>query len=324
MTTSIVILTYRRPELLAECLDSLEAAGAPERAETLVGINGGSVEDAAALRRVRPWARVHLLPRASRGQARNELVDRCRGDIVFFLDDDASLPADFFARLGSAAGRNPEARALGGPNLLPARATPFQRAVDFLLRSPLGAGPMRRRYAAVGSERPNPGWAFMLSGLAIRREVFSRGFRFPAACVSAEENLLLHDLCRAFGPGAYCPELFVYHHRRSGLRPFLSQVFVNGRGRGEITRLRPSSFHPAASAPLLLCFCALAAAFGGGILPAAALLAYSAGVAVETARMALAPEGRPRAAWMLPFLFPLAHVCYAAGLLRGLARGRRT
>lgn len=320
---SFIILTRGRPALLAECLDSLEAAGAPGRTEVLIGINGGTPAEALALRAARPWSEVFLLERVSRGEGRNQLVKKSRGDAFYFLDDDTSVPSDFLIRLESALVRNPGAGVIGGPNLRAEDSSPFQRAVDFLLRSPLGAGPMRRRYAAVGGEGERGGAAFMLSGLLVRRGVFANGVWFDSKCSSAEENLLIHDAAASFGPGIYCPELLIRHHRRAGWTAFLAQVFVNGRGRGEITRLRPTSFHPAALAPVVLCAVAISAVSGSRAADATTLVAYGTATLLEMIRMAFSEEGGVRAAWRLPFLFPLAHASYALGLLTGLVRGSR-
>jgi GT2 family glycosyltransferase len=323
MKTSFVILTYQRPELLAECLSSLAAAGADRRAETVVGLNGGATEtEARALSERWPWARFVALPRLSRGEARNRLAASTTGELLFFLDDDATVPSIFLDRLEDAAARHAQSPILGGPNVGPRDAPPFERAVDFLLRSPLGAGPMRRRYVPDGAAAAAPGWAFMLAGLGVRREVFEReGFAFPVDCVSAEENLFLHEVENKLGPGLFCPDLRVTHRRRSGLYSFLSQVFVNGKGRAQITRAAPASLQAAVLAPTLLlayAACAWTLPSAWAWIPAAA---YAAAAAFETARMAVV-EVDPAAAWRLPALFPLSHAAYAFGFWSGMLGGR--
>lgn len=319
MKISFVILTYRRPDLLALCLESLAAAGAGNRAEVVVGLNGdGGDGEARALAARWPWARFVPLPRLGRGEARNRLVPATAGELLFFLDDDAVVPADFLDRLESAAQRYPDAPIIGGPNVGPRGAPPFERAVDFLLRSPLGAGPMRRRYRRDGASAPVPGWSFMLTAMGARRSLFERdGFAFPSNCVSAEENLFVHHVESRHGRGVFCPELFVAHRRRPNLASFLSQVFVNGKGRAQITRAAPRSLQAAVLAPVLLtAYAACAWALPGSWRwwPAAA---YAAAVALETLSLALV-EGDAAAAARLPPLYPLAHAAYAVGFCSGL------
>jgi glycosyltransferase involved in cell wall biosynthesis len=314
---TIAIVTWRREALLRRCLDSL---GPPPRGvEMLLLFNGDDSEDAAQRAATRwPWLRVTRIPRAPRGEARNRAVAEARGRFIHFLDDDVFADPGFAGRLLEAIARHPHAPCLGGPNLGPRGASPFQRAVDFVLRSPLGAGPMRTRYLASARERVVPGWSLMLCNLGFRRDLFYRpGLRFPPSTASAEENLLLHRIERAAGSPVHCPELSVYHERRADARGFARQVYLSGVGRAQISRLEPRSFHPAALAPAALGVYLAAWPW----LPAAwaswPAAAYGLGIALETARLALI-ERDPAAAARLPALFPLAHLSYALGLAAGL------
>lgn len=304
-TVSFVILTYRREAALRRCLESLAAAGVAGRCEALVGFNGGEPGADALIAEVArrfPWARAFASEAAPRGRARNRLIPHCRGELIYFLDDDAVVAPDFIDRLLEAMARHPEAAAFGGPNACAPDATPFQLSADAVLRSPLGAGPMRARYEASGPERFRPGWSFMLTSLGVRREAFARrGLAFPDNPASAEENLLLHRVEKAVGPLLFCPQLRAYHERRPTWGSFLSQVFVNGRGRGQITVLEPSSLQLVVLAPLAL----LAAA---ALQPRLALL-YAGACVVEAARARR---------WRVAALIPLAHAAYAAGVLAGL------
>jgi GT2 family glycosyltransferase len=319
MKPTFIILTYRRRDLLAECLASLVAAGADSSAETIVGLNGGSSQNEAAEFSARwPWATFVLLSGHGRGEARNILVGKAHGEWLYFLDDDATVPPDFLERISSAVARHPRAPVLGGPNVGPPNAPAFERAVDFLLRSRLGAGPMRRRYAPVGAERSAPGWSFMLSGLAARRELFDEpALRFPSDCVSAEENLFMHRVESARAAGVYCPDLIVTHRRRPTAEGFLRQVFVNGMGRAQITRAAPDTLHWSVLAPSGgLAFVAvlfMTRPLGAGLC----VLAYAGACLFESARF-FATERNIRAAIGLALLFPLAHAAYVAGFWRGL------
>lgn len=314
---SFLIPTRGRPRELRACLESLARAGAEGRAEAWVGFDGGGPEAealAAELAARYPWVRTEVLERCGRGEARNLLAARAAGELVWFLDDDTTVPAGFIEAALAAFGRHPRAPVVGGPNVGPADASPFQRAVDFLLRSPLGAGPMRVRYRRAGEERALPGWCFMLSNFGARRSLFEKGFRFPSRCHSAEENLFLHEVERGAGRPVFSPGLYVRHQRRPTLGSFLSQVFTNGRGRAQITLAAPSSLQLAVLAPLAGLL--LLAAFGP-----APLALYLAAAAFEGLRLAV-QEGDLRAAVRLPILFPLAHLAYAAGLAAGVFSGR--
>jgi GT2 family glycosyltransferase len=327
---SLVIVTYRRAELLRRCLDSLPPP--PPGVEALLIVNGrGPDEDALAAEesRRRPWLKIAAIERAARGAARNAAVSLARGRVLYFLDDDTILPEGFVARVLAALARHPEAPCLGGPNLTPPQAAPFQRAGDFLLRSPLGAGPMRVRYSFLGGERPVPGWSLMLCSLGVRREVFENyGLRFPDNCASAEENLLLSRIERAVGAPVYCPDLYVYHERRGTLAGLGRQIFQSGQGRVQITRVDMNSFQPATAAPLLFFIYIAALPLLARLGPSAFVPAvlYAAACLVESLRLAFLERDFP-ASLRLLLLFPFAHACYAAGMVKGLietASGRPT
>jgi GT2 family glycosyltransferase len=318
MRVSFLVLTYRRADELLACLDSLERDGARETAEVLVGLNDESAGNdavAALLRARHPWVRVLPLRRCGRGEARNRLAAAAAGDVFYFLDDDTIVPPGFVDRAASAFRRHPQAAAIGGPNVGPPGASAFPRAVDFLLRSPFGAGPMRVRHLRTGAERRAPSWAFTLSNLGVRRAAFESGFRFPARAASAEETLFLHELERGGMATFQAPSLFVFHRRRAGWTSFLRQTFSCGVGRSQITRAAPSSLHPATLAPAAS-FAVAAILF---LFRPSALIAlfavYAAACLLEAARMAL--RERDFAAAYLPALFPLAHAAYCLGMAAG-------
>jgi GT2 family glycosyltransferase len=319
---SFVILTYGRARELRQCLESLERAGAGGRAEAWIGFNGRDADTARLEEEIPkryPWARTVLLEKTGRAEARNLLIPKTSGELVYFLDDDAYVSEGFVERALEAFQRFPAAPVIGGPNVTPPEASPFQRAVDFLLSSPLGAGPMSVRYRREGTERPLPGWCFMLSNFGVRREVFDKhGLFFPARCSSAEENLFLFRVERKAGLPVFVPELFVYHHRRATAASFCSQVFTNGRGRAQITLAAPASLQPVVLLPplftLYLAAVVLLRPSPAWFIPAAL---YAAACLFEGLRLAFKGTD-PAAALRLPPLFLAAHISYAAGLAAGV------
>jgi GT2 family glycosyltransferase len=321
MRLSFLILTHRRTAELRGCLESLERAGIRGRAEALIGFNGRESDTAelqGEIASLYPWARTAVLEKTGRSEARNALIPKTAGRVIYFLDDDAYVSEDFLARALATFDGFPEAPVIGGPNLGPPGASPFQRAVDFLLRSPLGAGPMRVRYRRKGVDRPLPGWCFMLSNFGVRREVFeAKGIFFPKGCSSAEENLFLFQVERSMGAPVFSPDLYVFHHRRKSLASFCDQVFTNGRGRAQITLAAPSSIQLVVLMPWVFSLYLLAAAVRGEAsvwLAPAAL--YAAASLFEALRLATA-EKDPAAAVRLVPLFLIAHLSYAVGMAVG-------
>ena len=251
---SFVIITHGRAALLQRCVESLDSEGTSD-VEILVAFNGPQTSRPVLRRR---GVKVVELPRRmSRGAARNLAAAQALGDILYFLDDDVIAPPGFAQRVLAKFARYPRVCGIGGPNLAAPGGTPFQTAVDFLLRSPCGAGPMRVRYRAAGGDRFAPAWCFMLCNLGVRRSVFAgqRRLAFPESCVSAEENLLLHRMEQAHGRALLSSELCVYHVRRQDLPGFFRQVFQSGQGRIQITRMEPRSLQAVVFLPLLVLAC---------------------------------------------------------------------
>ncbi|MBI3550476.1 MAG: glycosyltransferase [Elusimicrobia bacterium] len=324
MRLSIILLSYRRPDMLRQCLASLERAGVGSDVEVLVGFNGTDPAHAPLFEELptaRPWLRLFQLPRGSRGGARNLLVDAARGDCLFFLDDDTLVPEGFPQRVIEAFDAHPTCPVVGGPNVGPSDASAFERAVDRFFRHPISSGPLRIRFVRHGRSRVLPSWSFQLSNLGVRRGVFvTHGLRFSDRCVSAEENLLLHQIERNVGPALYSPDLYVIHRRRGRMRAFCRQIYLSGKGRMQVTRQAPRSFQAIVLAPLAglayLIALPLIPRSPVAFAPAAAYAALCAGGA---AAMALRERDPAGALWLSPVM-ALGHLSYALGFLAGAFR----
>ena len=317
---SIIILTCRRPRLLKICLDSVLAAELSEVCEVMVVINGEDPEPlalAAAAAAREPRVRVEILPRSSRGRARNLAAARARGSILHFLDDDVTVPPEIFTRTARRFQEHPEAAAVGGPNLTPDDASAFERAVGWVLATRLGAWTMRARYAPVGRARWAGEESLMLCSLALRADADGPGgLRFPEELASAEENLLLERVRAHGGRLFYDPDLSVRHRRRGDWRGFASQTFKSGAGRLQAVVSLPSCLKPEHLAPAAFALYLAALPLGAhGPWVWAPLGLYLALLAWECAVYARQEDWR--AAGLLALLVPLNHLAYAAGFLLG-------
>ena len=287
---SVCIVTGRRLALLDACLASIEAQVDPPPYEVLVCSDGDrEVADAVTARL--PEARVCLVDRALPGAARNLLVNEARGDLLFFVDDDAALEPHALALLVDLAEIHPEAGVFGGPNDTPPGSSRFEVVQGAALASILGSGPVRRRYgphpAGPADER-----FFILCNLAVRRASM---VPFAPDLVCAEENAVLSAMSRSGVAMYYHPRLVAYHHRRPTLRGFAQQMFKYGHGRGQLTRREPQTLRPAYLVPsLMLLYALVAPAIAVVVHPAALLpfVAYAAGMVVSAAW--IAADARPR------------------------------
>src|SRR5439155_3839565 len=98
MRFSVVIPTLRREEILKETLDSLQSCEPPPFEVIVIDADtGGSAQPVVSAfdREVSPSVRYVRSP-ASLTLQRNLGINDASGDVVVFLDDDVSIPADVF------------------------------------------------------------------------------------------------------------------------------------------------------------------------------------------------------------------------------------
>ncbi len=326
LTLSVVIVTHRRLESLARCLESVLDASLPAGAEILVVVNGTDPPTAALLRELtRRDRRVVVLPIDARSpaSARNAAMERARGDVVYFLDDDVTIAPDLFARALRVFTEWPAIGVVGGPNLTPVESGRFERCVGRVLESPFGSAAVRRRYARTGALGRADDRALILCNLAIRRSALGElDGPFPEDVVCNEENILLAGLASRGIEMLHDPDLVVYHARRGSVGSFWRQVFRYGRGRWQNTLLVPFSLAPVFLVPVAFLLYLLTVPLARSPLYLAPLGAYTA----LLAGFSLAETRRARDLRSLPLfvlLFPVCHLGYASGFLTELGRSLR-
>ncbi|MGH9026751.1 MAG: glycosyltransferase, partial [Acidimicrobiia bacterium] len=236
---SVCIVSGRRGLLLRACLESLQAQQDAPPFELLVCADADSGVG-AMVKEYFPEAEIVHVPKTLPGAARNELLPRARGEVLFFLDDDIVAPPFLLRRLVELMKQHPEVGVFGGPNVTPPGSSRFQVVQGAVLASPMGAGPVRRRYGdhpfGQADER-----SFILCNLAVRREAM---VPFDTDLVCAEENAVLLELKRRNLGMLYDPYLAVYHERRDTPRGFAQQMFKYGRGRGQVMARRRDGVRP--------------------------------------------------------------------------------
>jgi len=312
-----VCIVASRPILLDRCLVGLQRQIDAPDFEILVSFDHHRQVAAVTLRRF-PDAYTGQVKDVLPAAARNALVDRARGELLLFLDDDAIPPPGFLRHIADLASANPCADAFGGPNLTPPGSSLFQEVQGEVLASWFVTGPVRHRYASRSPRAANQRH-FMTCNLVIRRDAMRP---FHGTLVCAEENGVLAEMSRAGHSMRYDAELFVYHERRSDYPAFAKQMLNYGRGRGHLFTHQPSSLLPAALIPATLSLYLLA-------LPALLLLnAWSvAPLGAYLALVALASTGigwslrRPAAALVSWPLILSLHLGYGLGFWIGMFEG---
>jgi GT2 family glycosyltransferase len=92
---SVVVVTWNRRDLLADCLASL-AATQEERPQTIVVDNGSSDRTAALVAERFPWAELmRLEENTGFARANNLAIERASGEVVLLLNDDTVVLESF-------------------------------------------------------------------------------------------------------------------------------------------------------------------------------------------------------------------------------------
>ena len=235
---SIIIPVYHSGPFLKQALRSLMGLTYPhEGFEVLVG---GNQDDEKSRRIVAGEAgsgdasiRFITSPFEHKAAVLNAACCAAKGRYLIFTDDDCRFFPDWLERYESAFARDPEIGMIGGPDVLEDRASGFDRALDYVLRSPLVTG----RLPLPGSKRLVKYYP-KLFNMAVTRsvvlEVSRAGEGVPPHVF--DESLMVHedvDLARKIEQSGrklkFCPEVRVKHFRDTNMRDFLMRNFQLGR-----------------------------------------------------------------------------------------------
>ncbi len=273
-----------------------------------------------------PKEKVEILVTRGRQPAvqRNHALRAARGDLVYFLDDDA-LPQPANLKRSLEYFKQPATQMVGGPNICPPEAPLLERVFAVCLASALAFGPSRARYTSVGQPRATTEKELILCNLMARREEVLKLGGFDESLYPNEENALMDALQQHGGKLMYDPEFIALRRPRPTLKAFLRMLFNYGRGRAEQFRLHPTPGSILNFVPPLFCLY-LAALLALAIsapawLPWAALPLGLYGLALLGQTVVSAKSmGSGRSLLAIPFLVA-THVFYGFGFWRGLFTG---
>lgn len=169
---------------------------------------------------------------------RNEGVRLCKTPLVYFLDDDSvagsGTPRDLMSHFEDS-----RTAVAGGPNLVPADASDFEKTVNAVLASWLGSFKVRTRYAALGSVKEATEKDLILCNMMVKRAAFTTEGGFRVNLYPNEENEFLNRLLHKGYRLVYDPRGAVYRSRRKSLGAFCWQAFRYGRGRARQMKVYP-------------------------------------------------------------------------------------
>jgi glycosyltransferase involved in cell wall biosynthesis len=226
---SVVVCTYNGAATLGECLEGVLALRYPDYEVIVVsdGSTDGSPQIAAQ------YERVTLIETPNRGlaAARNTGLEAATGEIVAYLDDDATPDPDWLSHIAAALSDGTYAAA-GGPNVLP----PGSGGVAQCVANAPG-GPTHVLVSDREAEHI-PG-----CNMAIRREeLLSLGGFDPQFRVAGDDVDLCWRLLDSGRKIAFSPGAVVLHHRRASVRQYLRQQRGYGRAEALLERKHPDRY----------------------------------------------------------------------------------
>ena len=304
MTISVVIATFNRAALLAECLEHLARQPFTAGDEVIVVDNASTDETACVIEAARARFTVPLhhldepAPGKSRAIARAMTV--ASGDVLAFTDDDVNVDAGWLAAI-RAAMRDEDVALTGGP-VAPRWETPPPRWLRMAVES-YGrlASPLALLHYGPSAIELGPR-AVLGANMAVRRAAFLQvgGFaphlgKLRGTLLSGEDRELCRLVQAAGMRAVYSPNALVHHFvpaDRMRIAYYMSWFFWSGITLATLDREQGVSGRAVLRVPYLI-----KCASVGALRAAGAALIGNFAAAVDHALDVAFAAGYARGAW---------------------------
>lgn len=316
---SIIIPTWRENKVLKQCVDSLLRLDYPVNSVEIILLSKEKLQLApsARIRQVLIGDKVNYV------HARNIGVERTRGELIAFVDDDALTPVDWLKKAVRYFD-NSETALIGGPAVPFPQDTLIYRVGGYLLASPFTVGALSARYSFSTQAFETQGQHLIMANNIFRRSAFEDIGGLHIDQAPCEDGYFYFRLNQKGYRMMYAPETYVWHRAKPVVWPIVSKVAYYGLGRGGLIARDPRSIRVMYLIPTLF-FLALIT-----ITPLAffihqfkyllfGLLAAYAVVNFLNMLYILGKFERGfRVALFVFFTTPILHISYGFGLLYGI------
>ena len=252
MDVSVVVSTYNRAHSLRYTLEALSVQTVPKDLSwELIVVNNNSSDDTPAVVNAAaagfPVAVHHVFePRQGISRARNAGIERAKGSIIVFTDDDVLPAPDWVSTVAHAIHRW-NADVVGG-RILPRWPAPVPKWLEASSALQVRLALMTHEAVAqLTTSMDVP--AVWGANMAFRREIFEAGHRFDPALGQVGDKNYRGEDCRFIGSllsaghtVVYDPAILVWHRiqpERIRRAYFRRLCFEIGEGEGRVVDLRP-------------------------------------------------------------------------------------
>lgn len=221
---SILIPTYNRCEKLRVVLDALARQEGLEGGEVIVGIDGSTDATEALLNEIKPAFPVPLhffrIPNSGRSVIRNRLLDRAKGDLLFFIQDDIVV-REGWLKAHLAAHRQHRGAVVGHVTWYPeVQVTPYMRWLE--------QGGHLLDFSSLRDGQKLDFWHFYMGNISVPKTLIG-SLRFDETFKKYgwEDIVLGYEFVAGGHSVYYCEDAAAYHwddYLESGLQQYMERV----------------------------------------------------------------------------------------------------
>jgi GT2 family glycosyltransferase len=321
LNVSIVLPCFNEANNIRACLDSIVASDFPkDRLEVLVvdgQSNDGTREMVCEFSKHYSWIRLLENVRMITPVAMNIGIQSAKGPILMRMDAHTVYPPNYVSGLVRWL-ISTKADNVGGISIVrPANQTPKARAIAYALSHPWGVGNSHFRIGAT-----EPKWVDTVPFGCYWKEVFNRIGLYNETLVRNQDDELNHRLIKHGGRILLVPEIVSFYTARGSLEKLWTMFYQYGYFKPLAARTVGAVMTARQLIPSAFLVCLVLAVLLGAWSDAMAVIsklivvAYAALDLTVSLRAAL--ESGLRCSLWLMVVFPILHISYGIGYLKGI------
>src|SRR3989344_3451056 len=251
---------------------------------------------------------------------RNNGAKESKGEILCFLDDDAFIENDILKKAENFF-KKYNVDILGGPQLTPKDDKYFAKTSGYAISDFFCTSFMSNRYKK-GKLNLNADENSLTSAICfVKKEVFDKLNGFNLNLFPGEDPEFFYRAKKQGFKIAYSPEIFIYHRRRPTLKLLWKQFSNYGYTRVKKERKIGNKINilyllPSVFLIYLILLIPLSLIRIFFILP---LIIYILIILISGIKQIIIYKDL-KSIFLLPFIYPLIHVSYGYGLIKGLIK----